>query len=229
MQYIAFLRIRPRGVQWHPPSAQQRPRPNRSALQVRVSLHNGLFSIDMPHGKMLGKKLNALRKAKGLTLKELGSAAELSASFISQVERGLTSPTVISLARIARALGVAPSYFFPAAPKHSPVVRKYARQPFQVNAGDIYYARLGSEFEGRKLEPLLTTYPPGFTNEKYAHTGEEFVYVVEGQVVFVVDGQEYALSAGDTIHYNAETPHHLENRSSAPVHLLYITTEPFLA
>ncbi len=59
---------------------------------------------------MIGKKINTLRKAQGLTLQQLGTASGLSASFLSQVERGLASPTVVSLAQIARALGASPTY-----------------------------------------------------------------------------------------------------------------------
>lgn len=178
---------------------------------------------------MLGTKVNALRKAKGLTLKELGESANLSASFISQVERGLASPTVISLAQIAHALGVGPSYFFPPPPQDGPVVRSYSRHPFQVAEAEVFYARLGEDFSDRVLEPLVTTYPPGFVSEEFRHPGEEFVFVLEGQVVFVLSGVEYVMTSGDSIHYPSDQPHHLENRGEHPVHMVYVTTPPFLS
>ena len=178
---------------------------------------------------MLGEKVNSLRKAKGLTLKELGESASLSASFISQIERGLTSPTVISLAQIARALGVSPSYFFPPPPQDGPVVRAYARQPFQVAEAEVFYARMGEDFPERVMEPLVCTYPPGFVSEEFEHPGEEFVYVLEGQVVFVLSHVEYVMSTGDSIHYRSDQPHHLENRSEQPVQMVYVTTPPFLS
>ena len=178
--------------------------------------------------EMLGKKVHALRTSRGLTLKELADASGLSPSFLSQIERGLTSPTVISLARIAQAFEVAPSYFFPPPRASGPAVLRYARHPFQVDDNGVFYARLGGHFSGRTMEPLLATYPPGYANERYTHAGEEFVYVVEGRVVFTVDGVEYPLATGDSIHYSAETPHHFENRSDEPVQLIYVSAPPFL-
>jgi len=177
---------------------------------------------------MMGRKINALRKGKGLTLQQLGDVAGLSASFLSQVERGLTSPTVMSLAHIARALDVSPSYFFPPPRPHGPVVRSYERQPFRLQDGNVVYARLGADFDGRRLEPLMVTYPPRFESEAFSHEGEEFFYVVDGKVVLTIEDETFDLNAGDSMHFSSGCVHRVANPADAPAQLIYVNTPPYL-
>lgn len=177
---------------------------------------------------MIGTKVNALRKAKGMTLQQLGESAGLSASFLSQVERGQTFPTVISLASIASALGVSPSYFFPPPHSSGPVVRSYERHPFRVQEGHVVYARLGGDFEGRQLEPLLVTYPPRFESEVFNHVGEEFCILLEGKVIFTIDGAELALAPGDSMHFRSDCTHRVRNPTDEPAQLIFVNTPPYL-
>lgn len=173
---------------------------------------------------MLGKKINALRKQKGLTLQQVGEGAGLSAAFLSQVERELTSPSVASLASIAKALDVAPSFFFPPPQANGLLVRGYARHPFRMEHADVVYARLGGDFQERTLEPLHVTYPPGYTSEEMTHAGEEFYYVVAGQLVVRLDGEEYKLNPEDSMHFPSGRPHQLVNCSGLPAHVIAVTT-----
>lgn len=177
---------------------------------------------------MVGSKVNSLRKAKGMTLQQLGESAGLSASFLSQVERDMTFPTVISLASIARALGVSPSFFFP--PQHiaGPVVRSYERQPFRLEDGHVVYARLGGDFDSRQLEPLLVTYPPRFESEVFSHLGEEFCILLEGKVAFTIDGDQYVLAPGDSMHFRSNRTHRVSNPTDEPAQLVFVNTPPYL-
>lgn len=177
---------------------------------------------------MIGKKINALRKVKNLTLQELGETAGLSAAFLSQVERELSSPSVASLAGIARALDVNPSYFFPPPEGNGLLVQGYARQPFRMDEADVVYARLGGDLTGRSIEPLHATYPPGYESEVMTHAGEEFYYVIAGQLVIVLDGEEYKLSAEDSMHFFSDRPHQMLNRADTPVHVIAVTTPALL-
>lgn len=177
---------------------------------------------------MIGKKINALRKYKGLTLQQVSDAANLSIAFLSQIERGLASPSVSSLASIARALEVSPSYFFPPPPSNGLVVRGYARQPFHMDNSEITYARLGGDFEERLMEPLFVTYPPRYVSERFAHVGEEFVYVLEGQLVIQLGDTKYELNSNDSIHYSSQHVHQIENPTDLPVHAIFVNTPRLL-
>ena len=177
---------------------------------------------------MIGQKIHALRKAKGLTLKQVSDLAGRSVSFISQVERDLASPTVTSLAHIAHALGVSASYFLTPPTGENPVVRGYAHQPFQLEGGEVVYARVGSEFEGGALEPLLVTYPPDFVSETYTHEGEEFLYLLEGQFIVFLEDQEYALNPGDSMHFASRYTHRVANPGDVPARLLFVNSPRYL-
>ena len=177
---------------------------------------------------MVGQKIHALRKARGMTLKQVSGRSGLSVSFLSQVERNLASPTVISLAHIAHALGVGASYFFPPPPADGQVVRSYARQPFKLEDGQVIYARLGGDFEGRTLEPLLVTYPPGFVSETFNHEGEEFLYLLEGQVTIFLEDQEYCLNPGDSMHFRSQHTHRVENPHDVPARVVFVNTPKYL-
>ena len=177
---------------------------------------------------MVGKRVHTLRKGKGLTLQQLGEVSGLSAAFLSQVERELTSLSVSSLASIAQALDVSPSYFFPPPAANGGLVRGYARQPFQMEHADVVYARLGAAFEGRTLEPLLATYPPAYVSERSKHRGEEFYYVLSGQLRIEIDGDEHKLDVDDSLHFSSERPHRLANRSDSPVRVIAVTTPTLL-
>lgn len=177
---------------------------------------------------MIGKRLRTLRKSKGLTLQQLGAVSGLSAAFISQIERELTSLSVSSLASIAKALNVSPSYFFPPPSGNGALVRGYARQPFRMDHAEVVYARLGNSFEGRTVEPLIATYPPGYLSERSTHRGEEFYYVLAGQLAVEMDGEEFRLDADDSLHFNSERPHRLANRSDSPARVIAVTVPTLL-
>ena len=177
---------------------------------------------------MIGKRLNALRKRMGLTLQQLGDLSGLSAAFLSQVERELTSPSVSSLASIAKALDVSPSYFFPPPQGNGIVVRGYARQPFSMDDAEVVYARLGNGYPGRTLEPLHVTYPPHYRSEQSSHEGEEFYYVLAGQLTIELDGEVHKLNADDSIHFASASKHTMANTGDVPAHVVAVTVPTLL-
>lgn len=163
-----------------------------------------------------------------MTLQQLGEASGLSAAFLSQVEREMTSLSVSSLSSIAKALGVLPSVFFPHPNGGGVAVRGYAREPFRMDHADVVYARLGHSFDGRLLEPLYVTYPPAYQSEFSAHEGEEFYFILSGQLVVELDGEIHKLNEGDSIHFKSDTRHQLANMSDVPVQVVAVTTPTLL-
>ncbi len=178
---------------------------------------------------MIGRKLQSLRKGKGLTLQQVSDVSGMSVSFLSQVERELTSPSVASLASISRALDVNVSFFFPPPHSKNKLVPSYAREPFQMDNTDVVYARLGGDFDDRTLEPLFAAYPPHYQGEDLSHLGEEFYYVLQGQLVIVMEQEEYKLNPNDSIHFSSRHKHRIENRGDVPVHVVAVTTPTLLS
>jgi len=153
------------------------------------------------------EKIRSIRNQQNLTLKDLSEKTGLSVSFLSQVERGTTSLAITSLKKIADALNTPITTFFESYSNQNFVVKKEEQKPFKIE-GSI----AGGEFHGRVLEPLMVVLEPGETSVNiFNHPGEEFFYVLDGAVIFNVDGKEYLVKAGDSIHYPSNLPHYWIN------------------
>lgn len=173
----------------------------------------------------VSEKIKAKRLEKKLTLKELGEKTGLSISFLSQVERGTSSLAITSLKKIADALEVAIIEFFEDLTNHNYLVKVDQHKPFRIEGSRAEYTRLGGQFSGRSLEPLLVRLGPGkFKENAYSHPGEEFYYVIDGVVIFNVDGKEYLVKKGDSIHFPSHIPHIWENPLDNDAIVLSVTT-----
>jgi transcriptional regulator with XRE-family HTH domain len=160
----------------------------------------------------ISRKIRELRHRRKLTLKEMSEKTGLSISFLSQVERAESSIAITSLKKIADAVDVPITSFFVGIENKNYKVRADEQKPFRIEGSGVIYTRLGGEFLERTVEPLLVTYPPGQPNEKtVVHPGEEFYYVFEGVLAVVVEGEEYILKAGDSIHFPSTIPHSMTN------------------
>ncbi|MDF2891904.1 MAG: DNA-binding protein [Clostridia bacterium] len=178
--------------------------------------------------KEIGEKINEIRTSKGMTLKDLGEKSNLSVSFLSQAERGLTSITINSLKKIAIALNVDLNLFFspPKSPK-STVTRSYNQEVFRIDESKFIYFSLGSNIADRQLDPVIVTIlPEQFPEEVILgdHPGEEFVYVLEGICTILLDDKQYELYPGDSIHISSTTPHNWANFTNKLVRILAVST-----
>ncbi len=171
------------------------------------------------------KKIKDLRQKKGFTLKDLSERTDLSVSFLSQVERGSSSLAITSLKRIADAFDVPITYFFDTETNYNYIVKVENRKPFTIEGSSATYTRLNGEFAGRSLEPLLVTLSPKqIQTQTSSHPGEEFYYVLKGAVLFTIDGKEYFVREGDSIHFPSHVPHFWENPLSEESMILSILT-----
>ncbi|WP_028306619.1 helix-turn-helix domain-containing protein [Desulfitibacter alkalitolerans] len=177
--------------------------------------------------KSIGQKIKDLRIAKELTLKDLSEKTNLSISFLSLVERGLTSIAISSLQVVAEALGVEITYFFdpPQSSKRN-VVRSYEQEVLHVDNNLIYYS-LDGDIEDKVLENLIIVLLPRQSVEDknlLTHKGEEFVYVLEGIVTVFIDQQEHQLYPGDSYHIKSSVPHNVANFTNKTAKILCIST-----
>jgi len=171
-------------------------------------------------------KIKALRQERNLTLKDMSEVTGLSLSFLSQIERGASSLSITSLKKISDALGVHINYFFlEENTQEHYVVRANEHHSFTTSSGSQVYTRLTGTFNNRKLEPLKVVLPPHMHEQHpYSHNGEEFYYVLKGEVIFYLNEEKFHLFEGDTIHYPSSLIHQWENPLSSESIVLSIVT-----
>lgn len=174
---------------------------------------------------VIGSKIRALRQRLKRTLDETATAAGISKPFLSQLERGHATPSITSLVGIARALGVAVQYFFDTPTEARSVCRGEELKFFGFGDSANLFGGLTNLSGGRKLEAILVRMPPGQKpSEVTTHVGEEFLYVMSGQISLSLEGKTFRLQAGDTAHYESTVPHAWANTANEETVLIWVGT-----
>jgi len=174
----------------------------------------------------LGLLIRQERQKRGLTLVQVCERARISPAFLSLVERGKATPSLGSLAGIADALGLPVSNFLQAGLGADAVTRAGERVQFPVGTSGLRYERLSTVFAGQQLDAVMIHIPPGYRAETISHVGEEWVYVLSGQLHQVIDGTPLVLGAGDTCHFRGDSPHSYANRGKVPAAVIWVGTVP---
>jgi len=176
----------------------------------------------------LGERLRAIRLLRRRTLREVAEAAGVSESFISQLERGRSNPSVASLQRIAAALGMEVSDLLANNGLPRPrVLRREAREP--IVWGHLGRKSLLTPKPFHSLEVIAAEFDPGGStgDEPYTHgDSEELLLVIEGRVHVQLDAEVYELRARDSVHYRSSTPHRVSNPGDEPAEVLFVITPP---
>jgi transcriptional regulator with XRE-family HTH domain len=186
----------------------------------------------------LGLKLREARQAQNLTLREIARRTGLTASLISQVERGLANPSVSSLYNMAEVLGLSMDYFFnvsgrnetpvqgttadqpqndPALTEGSPVLHAADRHIVNI-AGGVQWQNLIPQNE-QAVEFMELRYDVGSSSGElaYQHRGREYGVVLQGQLLVELGFNKYQLEPGDSISFDCTVPHRLINTGDIPV------------
>lgn len=177
----------------------------------------------------VGRKLKTLRKENELTLKELSCKSGVSTTQISEIERGLTSPTIVTLMKLISALGQETSIFFEKDESRKvSLVRKSERPLIVDQKNKVYIESLTTGIVDSKLKVIITRPQPGHENIPggYRHAGEELIYVIKGRLQVILEGRSYILEAGDSIHFRGEINHKIKNTTDDEVELLAVITPP---
>ncbi|MGE8320266.1 MAG: helix-turn-helix domain-containing protein [Comamonas sp.] len=178
----------------------------------------------------IGGEIKSLRKAKGLSLQSLSQACGKSIGFLSQVERGLSKPTISDLHAIAQALGIQINWFFPQGDAAAPsdggvVVRKGQRRQLSFASGIADYL-LSPNLDG-PLELLWSVMEPGSdSGEAYLHAGDEAGVVIRGSLELWVGERFFALGEGDSFSFPSTLPHRYRNPGDTRTELLWVVTPP---
>ncbi len=167
----------------------------------------------------VGEKVKVLREQKGLSLKELADLTGFSTALLSQMENHLVSPSLGTIIKLAKALGVRVGDFL-GETEGEPfaIVRKDERKTvsrFASKEGVKYgysYESLGFEKKNRHMEPFIVTLEPATVkaSKTSVHDGEEFIFVLEGEMEVILGNHTDVLYPGDSIYYDSNIPHRVQ-------------------
>lgn len=166
----------------------------------------------------VGEKIKQIREFQNVTVEELGERSGLSVELIKQIEEDQAYPSLSPLIKIARALGVRLGTFLDDDVQSNCVLvrkdehRKAVRFPSrETKVGDLNFESLGYNKKDRYMEPFLITIDPEESKAPLisSHEGEEFLYVLEGEVIVTYGQETYVLGPGDSIYYDSVVPHNV--------------------
>lgn len=176
--------------------------------------------------EQIGVRIRDLRSQNGLTQEELANRTELTKGFISQLERGLTAPSMSTLLDIVECLGTNLSDFF----------REEGGQQIVFPREDYFEKEdeygnsvswLIATAQSRSLEPILVHLQPGqSTPMDKPHEGEEFGYVLDGRIKVHYADQSYVVRKGDSFIFQANKRHCISSASKKVSAILWVSSPP---
>jgi transcriptional regulator with XRE-family HTH domain len=176
----------------------------------------------------IGRQVKSFRTKQGITVADLARQAELSPGMLSKVENGLTSPSLATLHSLAEALNVPVTSLFRMyeETREATYVRKGEGLTIErqgTRAGHQYQLLGHSSGQSPTVEPYVIT-----LSEKsdvfplFQHEGVEFIYILEGEVVYRHANRTYHLRAGDSLYFDSDAPHGPEELLQLPIRLLAV-------
>lgn len=189
---------------------------------------------------LVGKKIQGMRESKGLSIDDIVERSGLSRQQIESIETDENLPSLGPLIKVARALGVRLGTFLDDQDELGPVVTHASDRQVQEAAisfsndasearRNMVYHALARQKAGRHMEPFVIDIQPSEKNDYHlsAHEGEEFIYVLSGDVEVVYGRQAYRLTAGDSIFYDSIVEHHVHGVEGKAAQILAVVYIPF--
>ena len=182
----------------------------------------------------LGDKIRTLRKKLGMTQKELADQVGLTPSFISQLEKSLISPSLDSLLKLSEKLNTQPIYFLTngeSGPLQKMVIKPNERQDIhlpELRSSDLKLQLLVSDVLNRRMEPYLLMMREGtvINGHFYNHKGDEFAYIIEGELEVEIQDEKQLLRQGDSLYIESTFPSKWSNIGKGDAVLLWVLSPP---
>lgn len=172
----------------------------------------------------VGMRLRQLRQERRLSMRSLARLSGLSTNALSMIERGRSSPSVSTLYKMADALGVPITAFFRSEPPRESIVfmKSTDRPAVQVPRG--FWQGLGGEAFTGRVEPFLLTLESGATSGPHSlkHSGHEFVYCLQGEFEYEVEGRRFSFEPGDSLLFASQMSHRWRNSGHGDAVLLVV-------
>ncbi len=161
----------------------------------------------------IAERLAELRKLNGLTLEELAQRASLTKSYLSKLERGLSSPTIGTVLKLADALGVTVDQLINRSSRANEILHVKAadRIPFSPSTErhGYTYEAIATERPDKAMQPFVMLPPFTLAEDQpmASHAGEELIFVVSGEMEVLFEDRVVRMRAGDSLYFNASIPH----------------------
>lgn len=185
----------------------------------------------------IGEKIQQIRELQGLTLEDLSERSGSSVEAIKALEAGELAVSLTPLMKIARGLGVRLGTFLDDMEQSSPVIVRQGKSDEVVHfAGDtgvttstLDFFSLAAGKSDRHMEPfIIDVHPPqSSTHDLSSHEGEEFIYVLAGEIEIFYGKEVHKLAAGDSVYYDSIVPHHLHAANGTDAKILGVVYAPF--
>ena len=175
----------------------------------------------------IGEKIKSLRVQNSLTQEELADRSELTKGFISQLERDLTSPSIATLVDILEGLGTNLKEFFNESIDEKIVFSK--EDAFETENDELKYTLkwIIPNAQKNMMEPILIEIEAdGRTKEDSPHEGEEFGYVINGNVFIHIGSQKHRVRKGESFYYKANADHYISNEGKTVAKIIWVSTPP---
>ena len=208
------------------------------ATENELGINHYIIQMTDNH-TIVGLKIKGLRESKNLSVEEIAERSGLTVEQINSIENDVNLPSLGPLIKIARALGVRLGTFMDDNDALGPVVTRAKDRErdssisFSNGATDarkhMEYHPLAQQKAGRHMEPFVIDIHPEETPEFQlsAHEGEEFIYVMQGEVEIVYGKETYALKEGDSIFYDSIVKHHVHGAPGKSAKILAVVYIPF--
>ena len=192
----------------------------------------------MSDKNLIGAKIRQLRENREMTQQQLANASENSVELLEHIENGDVVPSLTPLIKIAKALDVRIGTFMDDVQQRGPVIVEqgqtekviyFSGQKDQTKESAMEFYSLASGKCDRHMEPFLIDVDIHDDAEfkLESHEGEEFIYVIDGEIEIVYGSEKYTVSKGDTIYYDSVVPHHLHAYGEKPAKILAVIYAPF--
>lgn len=178
----------------------------------------------------IGKKLKELRSEKKLSQETLAKLSEVTKSSISQIENDRLSPSINTLRKIARSLGVRITYFFEDddKPDYIRIVRRDEHRLLTFDHTSEKWQILASGIMGGRIVGVVSTLGPGDMGAESVSVepGEmKLIYMLEGKAQFIYNDRTYNLEEGDSAYFDGGVPHNWRNTGTTEARALVILTK----
>lgn len=176
-----------------------------------------------------GLKLREYRETHGFTLKHVASLAQISVGILSQIERGINSPSLKTVEKVRNALGLQIGFFFSDSRTplrqgkalESVICRREERPKFHLNHNDISKELL-HHGTSRVFEMMVITVPPGGGTRNSCYPSEKGGMVLEGLLELTVNDETSELREGDSFMFDGNQTHNIVNRTSTTAKVMWI-------
>lgn len=175
----------------------------------------------------IGDKIKRLRIKNSLTQEELADRSELTKGFISQLERDLTSPSIATLVDILEGLGTNLKDFFNETIDEKIVFSK--EDVFETDNEEFKYNLKWIIPNAQKniMEPILVELDQdGRTKEDFPHEGEEFGYVISGNIYIHLGNEKLKVKKEESFYFKANSNHYISNAGKAKARIIWVSTPP---